>query len=30
MSLLRLLWAKDSIASARDLLGTWRFYTGGG
>jgi predicted ATP-grasp superfamily ATP-dependent carboligase len=27
-SLLRLLWAKDSIASARDLRGTWRFYTG--
>jgi len=30
LSLLRLLWAKDSIASARDLRGTWRFYTGGG
>ena len=28
MSLLRLLWAKDSIASARDLRGTWRFYSG--
>jgi hypothetical protein len=30
LSLLRLLWAKDSIASARDLRGTWRLYTGGG
>ena len=30
LSLRRLLWAKDSIASARDLRGTWRFYTGGG
>jgi hypothetical protein len=29
MSLLRLLWAKDSIASARDLRGTWRLYSGG-
>jgi hypothetical protein len=29
MSLLRLLWAKDSIASARDLQGTWRLYSGG-
>ena len=30
LSLLSLLRAKDSIASARDLRGTWRFYTGGG
>ncbi len=30
LSLRRLLWAKDSIASARDLRGTWRFYAGGG
>ncbi len=29
MSLVRLLWAKDSIASARDLRGTWRLYSGG-
>jgi predicted ATP-grasp superfamily ATP-dependent carboligase len=29
MSLLRLFWAKDSIASARDLRGTWRLYSGG-
>lgn len=28
LSILRLLWAKDSIASARDLRGTWRFYSG--
>jgi hypothetical protein len=30
LSLLGLLWAKDSIASVRDLRGTWRFYTGRG
>ena len=29
LSLLRLLWAKDSIASARDLRGTWRLYSRG-
>lgn len=28
LSLLRLLWAKDSIASARDLRGTWWLYSG--
>jgi hypothetical protein len=28
LSLLCLLWAKDSIASARDLRGTWWLYTG--
>jgi hypothetical protein len=30
LSLLRLLWAKDSVASVRDLRGTWRFYSGRG
>ena len=29
LSVLGLLRAKDSIASARDLRGTWRFYAGG-
>ncbi len=28
LSLLCLLWAKDSIASAKDLRGTWWLYTG--
>jgi hypothetical protein len=28
LSLLCLLWAKDSIASARDLQGTWWLYSG--
>ena len=28
LSLLYLLWAKDSIASAKDLRGTWWLYTG--
>jgi hypothetical protein len=29
LSLRCLLWDKDSIASARDLRGTWLFFRGG-
>jgi hypothetical protein len=29
LSLRALFWDKDSVASARDLRGTWLFYTGG-